>query len=118
MQRAWSTFSTGASLVPRAEAAQILGQTDADGVGVTGIELGLDRPLRAGRKLQLSLDIRVQYALSREVQAAMSKDIPMHRVGQPDDIKALALFLASPASEYITGQEIVIDGGWGLGVAD
>jgi NAD(P)-dependent dehydrogenase (short-subunit alcohol dehydrogenase family) len=52
------------------------------------------------------------------VQAALAKDIPMHRVGQPDDIKALALFLASPASEYITGQEIVIDGGWGLGIAD
>jgi NAD(P)-dependent dehydrogenase (short-subunit alcohol dehydrogenase family) len=53
-----------------------------------------------------------------EVQAAISKAIPMHRVGRPDDIKALALFLAAPASEYITGQEIVIDGGWGLGVAD
>ena len=53
-----------------------------------------------------------------DVQAAMSKDIPMHRVGQPADIKGLALFLASPASEYITGQEIIIDGGWGLGVAD
>jgi NAD(P)-dependent dehydrogenase (short-subunit alcohol dehydrogenase family) len=53
-----------------------------------------------------------------DVQAAISKDIPMHRVGQPADIKGLALFLASPASEYITGQEIVIDGGWGLGVAD
>ena len=53
-----------------------------------------------------------------DVQAAMSKDIPMHRVGQPADIKGLAVFLASPASEYITGQEIVIDGGWGLGVAD
>ena len=52
------------------------------------------------------------------VQEAVGKDIPMHRVGRPDDIKALALFLASPASEYITGQEIVIDGGWGLGVAD
>ena len=37
---------------------------------------------------------------------------------KPEDIKALALFLASPASEYITGQEIIIDGGWGLGVAD
>jgi NAD(P)-dependent dehydrogenase (short-subunit alcohol dehydrogenase family) len=51
-------------------------------------------------------------------QAAISKDIPMHRVGWPDDIKPLALFLASPASEYITGQEIGIDGGWGLGLAD
>jgi NAD(P)-dependent dehydrogenase (short-subunit alcohol dehydrogenase family) len=58
------------------------------------------------------------HAHNPDMQAAMSKDIPMHRVGQPDDIKALALFLASPASEYITGQEIVIDGGWGLGVAD
>jgi NAD(P)-dependent dehydrogenase (short-subunit alcohol dehydrogenase family) len=58
------------------------------------------------------------HAHNPDVQAAIAKDIPMHRVGRPDDIKALALFLASPASEYITGQEIVIDGGWGLGVAD
>jgi NAD(P)-dependent dehydrogenase (short-subunit alcohol dehydrogenase family) len=58
------------------------------------------------------------HAHNPAVQAAMAKDIPMHRVGQPDDIKALALFLASPACEYITGQEIVIDGGWGLGLAD
>jgi NAD(P)-dependent dehydrogenase (short-subunit alcohol dehydrogenase family) len=52
------------------------------------------------------------------VQAELAKEIPMHRVGRPDDVKALALFLASPASEYITGQEVVIDGGWGLGLAD
>lgn len=58
------------------------------------------------------------HAHNPAVQAALAKAIPMHRVGQPDDIQALALFLASPASEYITGQEIVIDGGWGLGVAD
>jgi len=58
------------------------------------------------------------HAHAPEVQAALAKDIPMHRVGFPDDIKALALFLASPGSAYITGQEIVIDGGWGLGVAD
>jgi NAD(P)-dependent dehydrogenase (short-subunit alcohol dehydrogenase family) len=58
------------------------------------------------------------HAHNPEVQAGISRDIPMHRVGRPDDIKALALFLASPAAEYITGQEIVIDGGWGLGVAD
>lgn len=58
------------------------------------------------------------HAHNPDLQAAVAKDVPMHRVGQPDDIKALALFLASPACEYITGQEIVIDGGWGLGVAD
>ena len=58
------------------------------------------------------------HAHDPDLQAAVAKDIPMHRVGRPDDIKGLALFLASPASEYITGQEIVIDGGWGLGIAD
>jgi NAD(P)-dependent dehydrogenase (short-subunit alcohol dehydrogenase family) len=58
------------------------------------------------------------HAHDPEQQAAIAKVIPMHRVGWPDDIKALALFLASPGSGYITGQEIVIDGGWGLGFAD
>ena len=58
------------------------------------------------------------HAHNPDLQAALAKEIPMHRVGRPDDIKALALFLASPASEYVTGQEIVVDGGWGLGVAD
>ena len=58
------------------------------------------------------------HAHDPKLQAAVAREIPMHRIGRPDDIKALALFLASPASEYITGQEIVIDGGWGLGIAD
>jgi len=58
------------------------------------------------------------HAHNPELQAAIAREVPMHRVGRPDDIKALALFLASPASDYITGQEIVIDGGWGLGTAD
>jgi NAD(P)-dependent dehydrogenase (short-subunit alcohol dehydrogenase family) len=51
-------------------------------------------------------------------QAAVAKAIPMHRVGFPDDLHGLALFLASPASNYITGQEIIVDGGWSLGSAD
>jgi NAD(P)-dependent dehydrogenase (short-subunit alcohol dehydrogenase family) len=58
------------------------------------------------------------HAHNPDLQASIANDIPMHRVGRPDDIKGPALFLASPASDYITGQEIVIDGGWGLGVAD
>ncbi len=58
------------------------------------------------------------HAHNPEVQKTVAARLPMHRVGWPDDIKGLALFLASPAVNYITGQQIVIDGGWGLGTAD
>jgi len=58
------------------------------------------------------------HAKEPAVQQAMGKVIPMHRVGFPRDIAGLALFLASPASAYLTGQQISIDGGWTLGVAD
>lgn len=37
--------------------------------------------------------------------------IPMGRVGQPGELKGVAVFLAAPASSYITGQTIVVDGG-------
>src|ERR1700704_1971339 len=46
-----------------------------------------------------------------EVSQMMSKRIPLGRVAQPVEIKGLALFLASPASSFITGAEIPIDGG-------
>ena len=58
------------------------------------------------------------HAKNPQVQEAMGKLVPLRRVGFPDDIKGLALFLASPASAYLTGQQITIDGGWTLGVAD
>ncbi|HEY9085847.1 MAG TPA: SDR family NAD(P)-dependent oxidoreductase [Candidatus Tyrphobacter sp.] len=37
--------------------------------------------------------------------------IPMHRMGEPDDIGKVALFLASDLSSYMTGSQIVVDGG-------
>jgi 3-oxoacyl-[acyl-carrier protein] reductase len=45
----------------------------------------------------------------------IKKLIPMRRLGQPDDIAQVAVFLASPASAYITGQVLVVDGGLSLG---
>ena len=37
--------------------------------------------------------------------------IPMHRMGEPDDIGKVALFLASDLASYITGSQIIVDGG-------
>jgi 3-oxoacyl-[acyl-carrier protein] reductase len=39
-------------------------------------------------------------------------EVPAGRRGTPDDIANLAVFLASPASRYLTGQAINVDGGW------
>ena len=38
--------------------------------------------------------------------------IPMRRVGKPEEVSNLVLFLASEASSYMTGSDVVIDGGW------
>lgn len=40
--------------------------------------------------------------------------IPLRRYGLPEDIANAAVFLASPASSYITGQTVIVDGGWVL----
>ena len=41
-----------------------------------------------------------------------NKKVPMRRMGLPDDISPSVVFLLSDESQYITGQNIAIDGGW------
>lgn len=38
--------------------------------------------------------------------------IPMHRMGRPEEVSNLVLFLASDKSSYMTGSTVIIDGGW------
>lgn len=47
-----------------------------------------------------------------EFMEALSRKNPMNRIGQPWELKGTIVFLASQASSYITGQNIVVDGGW------
>jgi len=43
---------------------------------------------------------------------AILSRIPANRWGAPDDFKGATVFLASPASDYVTGSILVVDGGW------
>ncbi|MBV9882323.1 MAG: SDR family oxidoreductase [Sphingomonadaceae bacterium] len=48
--------------------------------------------------------------------AAVTMHTPMQRIGEPEEIAGAAVFLASPASTFVTGQAIVVDGGATVGV--
>jgi glucose 1-dehydrogenase len=46
----------------------------------------------------------------KELSALMA-NIPMRRLGKTEDVAGVAVFLASPVADYITGATIVVDGG-------
>jgi 3-oxoacyl-[acyl-carrier protein] reductase len=49
--------------------------------------------------------------LSETVRQAILENIPLGRLGQPQDVADLVCFLASDAAGYITGQTLTVDGG-------
>jgi 3alpha(or 20beta)-hydroxysteroid dehydrogenase len=46
-----------------------------------------------------------------EQRAKLARRVPMQRIGTPDDIANMVLFLAGDGASYVTGQEFVVDGG-------
>jgi gluconate 5-dehydrogenase len=57
----------------------------------------------------LSATLRQDEAFVARVNAR----VPLHRWGKPEDLAGIAIFLASDASAYVNGQQIVVDGGMG-----
>jgi 2-deoxy-D-gluconate 3-dehydrogenase len=62
------------------------------------------------KKMQESIPLSQRIDPGKILEAFTSK-IPMHRLGDVDDIGKVALFLASEMSSYMTGSHIVVDGG-------
>ncbi len=56
-------------------------------------------------------DILKAVATDREAKRRILMRTPLGRIGEPDEIAAVAVFLASPDASYITGQTIYADGG-------
>jgi 3-oxoacyl-[acyl-carrier protein] reductase len=57
----------------------------------------------------------VEHSLGPEGLALAEPFIPLRRIGDPEDIAEVVLFLASDASRYMTGQTLLADGGVTLG---
>jgi 2-deoxy-D-gluconate 3-dehydrogenase len=59
--------------------------------------------------------IRTEFSIGEladeRIRTRILARIPMRRVGEPEEIGPLAVYLASPASEFMTGQTIYLDGG-------
>ena len=73
------------------------------GVRVTGMAPGVFRT-----------DMTREMFTDRRWAARRQAEIPLRRFGEPEDLSGLAVFLASSASDHITGQTIIIDGGASL----
>lgn len=73
-----------------------------DGITVNGVAPGYIRTAQA---------LSREHSLGPEGLEQAASFIPLGRVGEPEDIADVILFLASPAARYMTGQVIAVDGG-------
>jgi len=89
-------------------------QFAGDGITVNSVCPGYTRTdrvtqLNAARARELGID-------EKKVERQVTADIPMGRMGQPEELAALIVFLASERAGYITGTTIQVDGGYVKGL--
>jgi 3-oxoacyl-[acyl-carrier protein] reductase len=91
-------------------ARTLANEVATDGVTVNNILPGYTRTERVE---ELAAATAAKEGLSqRDIVARFESQIPMRRLGEPEEFAALAAFLASERASYITGQSIAVDGGW------
>lgn len=94
------------------------GQTNysAAKAGIIGFSKALAREV-AARNVTVNvvapgfIDTDMTRALPEEQKLALLQQIPLTRLGRPEDIAAAVAFLASPAASYITGETLHVNGG-------
>ena len=85
-----------------------------DGILVTSVAPGSIETPRTVRNRQREADIR-GVSLDEQLKARV-QDIPLQRLGRPEEIAAVVVFLASEQSSYMTGTCVTVDGGVTRGI--
>ncbi|ACZ40779.1 SDR family NAD(P)-dependent oxidoreductase [Sphaerobacter thermophilus] len=94
---AYAATKAAVSTLTRAAAREYIG----DGIRINAVSPG---PVAAPMS-------RLPGETDRERDERVAQLLPIGRVGQPDEIAAAVLWLASPESSFVVGQDLVIDGG-------
>lgn len=84
-------------------------QYASDGILVNAVAPGsIDTPRQVGNRQR---EAEVSGKSVEEIRQARIKDIPLHRLGRPEEVANVIAFLASECSSYMTGTCVTIDGG-------
>jgi 3-oxoacyl-[acyl-carrier protein] reductase len=81
-----------------------------DGITVNNVMPGFTRTERLTELAEKRAEIKG--VNPEEIWALWHREIPMGRVGEPEELAGLVAFLASEQASYITAQSIAVDGGW------
>ena len=73
----------------------------------------------AGRNIQINavspgiIETPILANISPEMRKQFTDATPANRLGRPDEIASMVLFLCTNEADFITGQAMIVDGGWG-----